>query len=62
MKVRSLLRKFRLRSLQGVGNRPIDSVDALATMTHSSTDSGGNMPVSAPPKWVASQQDDRPRH
>lgn len=62
MRLRELLRRFRLRSLQGVGNRPIDNVDALTTMTHGPTDSGGSMPVSAPPNWVPSQQDDRPRH
>jgi hypothetical protein len=63
MKLRQVLKNFRLRSVQlGEGERSVGNVDALTTMTHSGVDQGGNIPVTAPPNWVPSQQDDRPRH
>ncbi len=49
MKLRELLKKIRLRPLQGEGQRPIDDVDAGVSGT-------------APTNWVPSQQDERPRH
>jgi hypothetical protein len=60
MKLRKLLEKLRLRSLEGEGRQPGSNVDGMTTMTHSATDQGGNIPVSAPPNWVPSQQDERP--
>lgn len=66
MKIRELLKTFRLRSLSGQGERPADNVDALgaAGSTMHSGGTGGNVPHGAtiPPGYVPSQQDDRPRH
>jgi hypothetical protein len=63
LSVGELLKRFRLRFLQvGEGERSVDNVDALTTMSHSVTDQGGSIPVPAPPNWVPSQQDERPRH
>jgi hypothetical protein len=62
VKLRELLKRMRLRPLQGEGERPIDNVDALTTGHALDTSSGGGVPVSAPPNWVPSQQDERPRH
>jgi len=64
VKLRELLRKFRLRPMEpGEGERSIDNVDAIASAGSLVTtpDTGGVAPM-APPKWVPSQQDDRPRH
>jgi hypothetical protein len=64
VKLRELLKKIRLQStpLEGGERRP-DNVDGIATMAGAEmTDVGGFGAVSAPPNWVPSQQDDRPRH
>jgi hypothetical protein len=54
MKLRELLKKLRLRQLQGGPPKLEDSTDdALAA----GTTWGG---ASAPPNWVPSQQDERP--
>jgi hypothetical protein len=64
MRLRELLKRMRLRPLQGEGERPVDNVDALTTAVDHSliTSDGGGGPVAAPPNWVPSQQDERPRH
>jgi hypothetical protein len=63
VKLRELLRKMRLRSLQGEGERPVDNVDAMATAPEARADNiGGFGDSAAPTNWVPSQQDDRPRH
>ena len=61
MRLRELWKKVRLRPLSGEGERPIDNVDALATMD-GLLQTNDSMPVSAPTNWVPSQQDERPRH
>ena len=64
MKLRALLKRFRLRSLEGERDRPVDNVDPLAAAAspgHGNT-AQGNVPELAPPNWVPSQQDERPRH
>ena len=43
------------------GKRPVDSVDAVASTRTEALD-GNDVPAAAPPNWVPSQQDDRPRH
>jgi hypothetical protein len=65
MKIRALLKRIRLRSLQvGDGERSIDNVDALSgAINHSTDPTTGGGAVSAPPGWVPSQQDwGRPKH
>ncbi|HET8556857.1 MAG TPA: hypothetical protein VFL58_06060 [Gaiellaceae bacterium] len=66
MKLRELLRRFRLPSLEiGEGVRAgEDNVDALASgISPGHGDTGaGNVPALAPPNWVPSQQDERPLH
>jgi hypothetical protein len=65
MKIRQLLAKLRLRSLEGEGKRPVGNVDAMASMagqSHSTLDSTNGVARMAPPNWIPSQQDDRPRH
>jgi hypothetical protein len=63
VKLRQLLKRFRLRPLQGEGERPIDDVDAMATMSGGQTlDPGQHVPMPAPTNWVPSQQDERPDH
>jgi hypothetical protein len=62
MKLRQLLRKFRLRSVEaGEGERSMDNVDAIATAGSLYTTPTAVAPM-APTNWVPSQQDDRPRH
>jgi hypothetical protein len=68
VKLRELLKKIDLSlrppHVQGhVVEQSVDNVDALSTMSPLGGDpmeSGG--PASAPPNWVPSQQDERPRH
>jgi hypothetical protein len=63
VKLRELLKKIRLRPLQGEGGKPIDNVDALASAPVDQlrgVDSG--LGPTAPTNWVPSQQDERPRH
>ena len=71
MKLRELLRRIDLSlrppHVQEEGresNRPIDNVDAIATAGYApyGFDSEGGGPQTAPPNWVPSQQDERPRH
>jgi hypothetical protein len=69
VKVRESLKKFDLwlrppyvHEEHGEGNRPVDNVDALTTVTHTLGTGAGEAPATAPPNWVPSQQDDRPRH
>ncbi|HEY3543197.1 MAG TPA: hypothetical protein VGK79_11715 [Gaiellaceae bacterium] len=66
MKVRALLQKLRLRSVQLDGERSADNVDALGAVGSTTLLSGGEhgAPEGAnmPPGYVPSQQDDRPRH
>ncbi len=53
---------LKLRPLQ-MGDRPVDNVDGTATMSGAQwVDSGSVGPTPAPPNWVPSQQDERPRH
>jgi len=63
MKIRKLLKRFRLTSVQvGEGERPVDNVDALATTgagPKGADLSSGIAPL-APTNWVPSQQDERP--
>jgi hypothetical protein len=61
MKLRELLKKIHPRPQSGEGERPIDDVDALATMD-GLLQTNDSMPVCAPPNWVPSQQDERPRN
>jgi hypothetical protein len=56
-----LLKKLRLRPLEGEGERPEGNVDALATHVVDSAGDGW-AGASAPTNWVPSQQDERPRH
>ena len=63
MKLRDLLHMFRMRPLQGDGQRPIDNVDGLSSAP--AQDLKGvdfNPGPTAPTNWVPSQQDDRPLH
>jgi hypothetical protein len=55
MKLRELLKKFRLWTSHDEGMQSVDdkNVDALATMAWHGD---------APTNWVPSQQDERPRH
>jgi hypothetical protein len=63
VKIRELLKRIRLRPLEGNGERPIDDVDALATMAGETlTSTGSPGPAPAPTNWVPSQQDERPRN
>ena len=58
MKLRELLKRIRLRSLQGEGERPVDNVDALSgAINHSQSPATGGGPVSAR-NWVPSEQDE----
>jgi hypothetical protein len=64
VKLRELLTRIGLRPLSGEGERPIDNVDALASAGspgHANT-AQGDVAAMAPPNWVPSQQDERPRH
>jgi hypothetical protein len=64
VKLRAWLKKLdlKLRPLE-MGDRPVDSVDGVSTMSGGQyVDSGSVGPTPAPPNWVPSQQDDRPRH
>lgn len=65
MKLREWLNKARLRVMGGESDKPFDAVDARAATT--AAEHGGFTPnvapgATAPPNWVPSQQDDRPRH
>jgi hypothetical protein len=67
MKLRELLKTFRLRSLSGRGEGSADNVDALGaagSTMHVGGGDGGNVPhgLTIPPGYVPSQQDERPRH
>ncbi|HJU35795.1 MAG TPA: hypothetical protein VJ716_00055 [Gaiellaceae bacterium] len=66
MKLRELLHKLRLRSVQPDGERSADNVDGLGAAGSTTLVSGGgpSAPEGAnmPPGYVPSQQDDRPRH
>jgi hypothetical protein len=67
MKIRKLLQKLRLRSVQLEGERSADNVDGLgaaASTRHSGGADGATLPIGGemPPGYVPSQQDDRPRH
>jgi hypothetical protein len=62
VKLRKLLKRFRLRSVDLEGSdRQMDNVDATAS---GQSLLSGPSPVApmAPPNWVPSQQDERPRH
>ena len=62
MKLGEWWKKIRLRPLEGSERRP-DNVDGVATMSGGQyVDSGSVGPTPAPPNWVPSQQNDRPRH
>jgi hypothetical protein len=63
VRLQELLKKMRLRPLQGEGVRPVDNADALssAPVENSRGFDSGPGPT-APTNWVPSQQDDRPRH
>jgi hypothetical protein len=60
MKLREWWRKLRLRPLEG-SDRPVDDVTALAS-GQSLFNSAASVAQGAPPNWVPSQQDERPRH
>jgi hypothetical protein len=62
MKLRELLKKIdlKLRPLEG-DDRPVDNVDGVAS-AQSLFSSPGPAGPGAPPNWVPSQQDERPRH
>ena len=60
MKIREWWRKIRLRPLEG-GDRPVDNVEGL-TSGQSLFSSVTPVAPGAPPNWVPSQQDERPRH
>jgi hypothetical protein len=65
MKIRQLLQKLRLRSVQLEGERWADNVDALGAVgsaTHSGVTPNVPPGLTFPPGYVPSQQDDRPRH
>jgi hypothetical protein len=66
MKLPHLLRKLRLQSLEigGDARAGEDNVDALAAgISPGHGDVGaGDVPALAPPNWVPSQQDERPRY
>ncbi|HZD87119.1 MAG TPA: hypothetical protein VE088_03840 [Gaiellaceae bacterium] len=65
MKLRELLKKVRLRPLEGEGEKPLDEVDALATAAaaqHAGVTGGVAPGAVAPPNWVPSQQDGRLQH
>ena len=67
MKIRKLLQKLRLRSVQLEGERSADNVDGIAaagSTTHSGDGHGLGLSIAGemPPGYVPSQQDDRPRH
>jgi hypothetical protein len=60
VKIRAWLKKLRLRPLEG-DDRPVDNVDGLASASSLFSSPVGQVGV-APPNWVPSQQDERPRH
>jgi len=60
MKIRAWLKQIRLRSLEG-DDRQVDNVQGLSS-GQSLFNSGAPVAPGAPPNWVPSQQDDRPRH
>ena len=70
MKLRRLLKRFDLwlrpahvHGDHGEGDRPIDNVDAMTTMAvFEGFNSGAAGHADAPPNWVPSQQDERPRY
>jgi len=65
VKLREWLKKARLRLLGGTSDKPFDAVDAIAATTasqHSGFSPNVAPGATAPPNWVPSQQDDRPRH
>jgi hypothetical protein len=59
VKLRAWLKRIRLRSLEG-SDRPVDNVDGAASSQ--SLYQPGDVAPMAPPNWVPSQQDERPRH
>ena len=60
MKLREWWKRIRLRPLEG-SDRPVDNVDGLAS-GQSAFNSATPVAPGAPPNWVPSQQDERPRH
>jgi hypothetical protein len=60
VKIREFLKKIRLRALEG-SDRQVDNVDGVAS-AQSLFSSPGPVGPGAPPNWVPSQQDERPRH
>jgi len=62
VKLRAWLKKIdlKLRPLEGT-DKPVDDVDGLAAASSLFTSAGPAGP-GAPPNWVPSQQDERPRH
>jgi hypothetical protein len=60
VKLRAWLKRIRLRPLEG-SDRPVDDVDGVAS-AQSLFSSPTPVAPMAPPNWVPSQQDERPRH
>jgi hypothetical protein len=62
VKLREFWKKIRLRpvELEG-GDRQIDNVDGVASAQSLFSTPAAVAPM-APPNWVPSQQDERPRH
>jgi hypothetical protein len=63
VKLLKFLKRLRLRLVDIKGEGPENNVDAIASAGSLNTtpDTGGVAPM-APPNWVSSQQNDRPRH
>ena len=60
--LRRLLRKIRLKSVQaGEGQRSVDNIDAMSSMSQTRIDPSGGAPATFPPNYVK-QDDGRPRH
>ena len=63
MGIRNFLRSFKLKSVQaGDGQRSVDNVDAMASMSPTWLDPSGGAPATFPPNYVRLADEGRPRH
>ena len=60
--LRNWLKKLRLKSVQaGDGQRSVDNIDAMSSMSQTRVDPSGGAPASFPPNYVKTD-DGKPRH
>jgi hypothetical protein len=63
MGIRNFIRRFKLKSVQaGEGQRSVDNVDAMASMSQTRIDPSGGGPATFPPDYVKPADEGRPRH